>query len=108
MTVKELAKILGATTVAESDFEREINGGYAGDLLSFVMGRAMPDCAWYTIMTNVNVCAVATLTDCAVVVICEDCIPDEMLVTRAKSQGINVIATSLDMHSAIALVAKNC
>ena len=39
MTVKELAKILGATTVAESDFEREINGGYAGDLLSFVMGQ---------------------------------------------------------------------
>lgn len=108
MTVKELANILGATTVAESDFEREINGGYAGDLLSFVMGRAMPDCAWYTIMTNVNVCAVATLTDCAVVVICEDCTPDEMLVSRAKSQGINVIATSLDMHSAIALVAKNC
>ena len=54
MTVKELAKILGATTVAESDFEREINGGYAGDLLSFVMGRAMPDCAWYTIMTNID------------------------------------------------------
>ena len=107
MTVRELANILGATTVAESDFEREVHGGYAGDLLSFVMGRAMPNCAWYTIMTNVNVCAVATLTDCAVVVICEDCIPDKLLVERAKGQGINIIATSLDIYSAIELVAKN-
>ena len=107
MTVRELANILDATTVAECDFEREITDGYAGDLLSFVMGRAMPDCAWYTIMTNVNVCAVATLTDCAVVVLCEDCVPDEMLIARAKSQGINVIATGLDMYSAITLVAKN-
>ena len=107
MTVRELANILGATTVAESDFEREIIGGYAGDLLSFVMGRAMPNCAWYTIMTNVNVCAVATLTDCAVVIICEDCTADQLLIERAKSQGINVIATSLDIYSAIELVAKN-
>ncbi len=106
MTVRQLATLLNATTIAESDFDRQIVGGYAGDLLSFVMGRAMPDCAWYTIMTNVNVCAVATLTDCAVVVLCEDCQPDEMLVARAQSQGINVIATSLDMYGAIALVAK--
>ncbi len=107
MTVRQLANVLNASTVAECDFDRQIIGGYAGDLLSFVMGRAMPDCAWYTIMTNVNVCAVATLTDCAVVVLCEDCQPDEMLVTRAKSQGINVIATSLDMYQAITLVANS-
>ena len=106
MTVKQLATLLDATIVAQSDLEREITSGYAGDLLSFVMGRAMPNCAWYTIMTNVNVCAVATLTDCAVVVLCEDCPADPMLVARAKSQGINVISTRLDMYSAIALVAK--
>ena len=106
MTVRQLANILKATIVAQGDIDRTVIGGYAGDLLSFVMGKAMPDCAWYTIMTNVNVCAVATLTDCAVVVICQDCQPDEMLVTRAQSQGINVIVTSLDMYSAIATVAK--
>ena len=106
MTVRQLSNLLSATTIAECDFDRQIEGGYAGDLLSFVMGRATPNCAWYTIMTNVNVCAVATLTDCAVVVLCEDCQPDEMLVSRAQSLGINVISTSLDMYQAITLVAK--
>ena len=106
MTVRELANILTATIVAEGDLDKQVTDGYAGDLLSFVMGRAMPNCAWYTIMTNVNVCAVATLTDCAVVVLCEDCQADPMLVSRANIQGINVIATALDMYSAITLVAK--
>ena len=63
MTVQKLVDILQATTVYEADFSREVTGGYAGDLLSFVMGRAPENSAWYTVMTNVNVIAVAVLTD---------------------------------------------
>ena len=73
MTVRDLADILSASTVNEADFSREVTGGYAGDLLSFVMGRAPENSAWYTVMTNVNVAAVAVLTDVAVVVLCEGC-----------------------------------
>ena len=32
--------------------EREIDGVYVGDLLSWVMGRAQSDNAWVTIMSN--------------------------------------------------------
>lgn len=106
MTVRQLIDLLQAKIVAESDLDRQIDGGYAGDLLSFVMGRATPNCAWFTIMTNINVCAVATLTDCAVVVICEDCVPDELLVNRAKTQDVNVVVTPYDVYTAISLVAK--
>ena len=99
MTVDKLAEMLNATTVNQADFSREIVGGYAGDLLSFVMGRAPENCAWYTVMTNVNVAAV--------VVLCEDCLPDPTLVERAKTQGINVIATTLPVYDAIAAVCCN-
>lgn len=107
MTVDKLAEILDATTVNRADFSREVTGGYAGDLLSFVMGRAPENCAWYTVMTNVNVAAVAVLADVSVVVLCEGCQPDLTLVERAKTQGINVIATTLPVYDAIAAVCCN-
>ena len=58
MTVKEIAEKLGLTPVSVADDAREVQGGYAGDLLSWVMGRVPEGAAWVTIMTNVNVVAV--------------------------------------------------
>lgn len=107
MTVRDLADILSAKTINEADFTRHVDSGYAGDLLSFVMGRAPENAAWYTVMTNVNVAAVAVLTDVSVVVLCEGCMPDVALVDRAKSQLVNLIVTELDMYTAIAEVAKH-
>jgi hypothetical protein len=46
-----------------SDGEKEITGGYTGDLLSWVMGRASCGNAWITIMSNINIIAVASLLD---------------------------------------------
>ena len=51
----------GFTEITMPDGEREIDGVYIGDLLSWVMGRASQDNAWITIMSNINVIAVATL-----------------------------------------------
>lgn len=86
------------------DGGREVLGGYAGDFLSFVMGKAPEGSAWFTVMTNVNVAAVATLADIAVVVICENCHPDTKLVEKAEENGINIIGTRLDIFSAARLM----
>lgn len=101
MTVNELIRVLNATPVCLCDGQKTVSDGYAGDLLSYVMGRAPSGAAWFTIMTNVNVCAVATLTDVAVVVICDGCKPDELLVNSAKTRGVNVICTDSDVFHAI-------
>lgn len=101
MTVNELIRVLNATPACVPDGEAIVSGGYAGDLLSYVMGRAPSGAAWFTIMTNVNVCAVATLTEVAVVVICDGCKPNEPLVNSAKTRGVNVICTDLDVFHAI-------
>ena len=42
--------------------------GYAGDLLSWVMSHATAGDAWVTIMSNINVAAVASLTEVACVI----------------------------------------
>ena len=71
MTVKEIAEKLGLAPVSVTDDTREVQGGYAGDLLSWVMGRVPEGAAWVTIMTNVNVVAVAVLRDVAMVIVAE-------------------------------------
>ena len=71
MTVFEIRDALGLVPLHEAE-DRPVTGGYAGDLLSWVMGRAQSGDCWITIMSNRNVPAVCSLTDVAMVVFAED------------------------------------
>ena len=51
--------------------DRPVSGGYAGDLLSWVLGRAGQDAAWLTIMSNQNVAAVALMAEVSCVILTE-------------------------------------
>lgn len=106
MTVKQLAAIDGFKTVCTPDKDREILGGYAGDLLSWVMGRAKEGDAWITIMSNVNIVAVCTLADPACIILAEGVSPDAETLKRAEQQGVNILSTELDTFSACAKIAS--
>ena len=59
MTVKEFIEKHEFQVLSLPDPDREIKGCYIGDLLSWVMGRAEADNVWITIMSNINIAAVA-------------------------------------------------
>ncbi len=101
MTVLELKEVLGAKVYNLEDGDREVTCGYAGDFLSFVMGKAPTDSVWFTVMNNVNVCAVATLAEVAVIVLCEGVEPDEFLLNKVKMQGVNMLAVDEDVFYAV-------
>ena len=105
MTVGELAKQPDFAAVNLPCADREILGGYAGDLLSWVMGRASEGDDWVTIMSNVNIVAVSTLADPACIVLSEGVQPDEETLVRAKQQGINILSTTLDTFDACVRIA---
>lgn len=94
MTVNELLKATSWKPVTVPDDTREITGGYCGDLLSWVMGRAESGDCWFTIMSNKNVVAVAQLTDVACVVFTEDVMPDSEMIAAAEAHDINLVACS--------------
>ena len=94
ITVSALAERLGLEKINIGDPDREITAGYVGDPLSWVMGRAPEGGAWITVMTNVNVIAVAALSDVACVILAEGAELDEAALSRAKTEGINVLASS--------------
>lgn len=91
MTVSELMEKLRLTAFALPDGAREVTGGYAGDLLSWVMGRAEAGDAWITIMSNANIVAVATLADVSCVVLAEGVEPDKGVAQLAAEKGVNLL-----------------
>ena len=89
MTARELADRLDLEIVYDNDDDREVIDCYVGDLLSWVMGKAKADSVWVTIMSNVNVAAVASLTDVSMVIFAESVEPDkELLDKMAKADAL--------------------
>jgi len=106
MTVEELAKKTGLATVTLPDAAREISGAYVGDLLSWVMGRASSDNAWITIMSNINVIAVATLADVGCVILAEGVTPDGELVKLAEAKGVNLLTSPFSSYETAVRISE--
>ena len=106
MTVKALADALSLTVFHLETPDRPVAGGYAGDLLSWVLGRAERDCAWLTIMSNQNVAAVALMAEVACVVLTEGVAPDGDLLRRAAEKGVNLLGTAEDTFTAAARLSE--
>lgn len=105
MKVSELLNH-GFTALSLTDGGREIVGTYAGDLLSWVMGRCEADQAWVTIMSNRNVIAVAALKDPSVVILSEGVVLDEELKALAIEKEINVLSTERDTAAVCVLLSE--
>lgn len=95
MTVSELIDQLKLEVVAgNSGLNREINGGYCGDLLSDVMANAPMGCIWATIQGHQNIIAVALLREMAAIVLANGRKPDPETVQNADAKSIPLLLFS--------------
>ncbi|MBQ3393652.1 MAG: hypothetical protein IJG64_00655 [Oscillospiraceae bacterium] len=92
MTVKEFADRFSLRVLSEGE-DRTINGGFCGDLLSWVMANARMDNAWFTVMGNINAVAVASLNDVACIVLCQNSRIMDNALEKAKEEEIWVLST---------------
>lgn len=99
MTVSKMRESLSLEIICEGDPYREVTCGYCGDLLSWVMGRAPADSVWITVMSNLNVIAVASLADVACIVLAEGAVLDEDAKKRAELEGMNVYSSKYDLFN---------
>ena len=94
MKVSELAeKISGRIVCGEKGAEKELHGCYIGDLLSLAMSRVQKGNVWITIQSNINIAAVATLTEAACIIVCDGFAPDENTVQRAEDENIPILSS---------------
>ena len=107
ITIGQIAEACGFSVLAGSGaLDREADRVFCCDLLSFVMGRAPADCAWVTVMGNMNTLAVASLSDAACVIMAEGAHLDPAALNKAKQQGITVMEPGLPIFDAALLIYK--
>ena len=105
MNGKQLAEALGLKTIC-GEME-SFDGVYAGDLLSRAMSHVEADNLWITIMNNMNVVAVASLTEAAAVLLAEGValVPDAL--EAANEKGICILSSDKTVYELCAEIAKN-
>lgn len=100
MNVNELASRADFSLVCAPAPDRTVGGVYIGDLLSWVMGKANPDDVWITIMSNINIVAVASLADVSCILLAEGVSVDKEVTDVATQKGINIFSTELSAYEA--------
>ena len=93
-------------TVVNGDVDWEFDGVYAGDFLSRAMSRVEADNLWITIMNNVNVIAVASLTDAAAVILAEDVALMNDALAAAVEKGVTILSSPLSVYEICASLSR--
>lgn len=97
MKISDVSAKIEATLVCGDD-SRIFDGVYVGDLLSRAMSHVECDNLWVTIMSNVNVVAVATLTEPAAIILAEGVVLQEDALKSAKENQITLLSTELSAY----------
>jgi serine kinase of HPr protein (carbohydrate metabolism regulator) len=99
MKVIDLAKQLDLKVITdESAADREISGVYICDLLSWVMSRANKDNVWITVLTNLNIVAVAVMAELGCIIIPEGIVVEEITTKRAVQEGVNILTSDMNSY----------
>ena len=105
MNVKDLVEQFGLhVAVGQDHLDRQVQGGYCGDLLSDVMANSPIGCVWLTVQTHQNIVAVAVLREMAAIILTGGQAPDEETISKAEAEGIPVLlwpASSFDLAGKI-------
>lgn len=101
MTVLELTQLTHWTLLNAGVLENTIEGIYAGDLLSYVMGNGEPKQAWVTMQTHQNVIAICSLKEFSILIIVDGNTLDEEALQSAIDNDVNVIVSPLPAFETI-------
>src|SRR4030042_2992657 len=107
MNVRSIVTSLDLEVAAGTEgLEKEITGGYASDLLSWVIVRAKEGNAWVTVQAHPSTVAVANLLDLSCVIITEGARPDDQTLERASEKGIPVLLSLENTFTVVGKLAK--
>ena len=96
MKLEEVAEQLHLSVRCGGDqLERDVTGGYAGDLLSDVIANSKAGDIWITMQVHVNIVAVAVLKDLAAIVLVRGREPAEETLEKAVREKVPILVSDL-------------
>ncbi len=90
----------------ESGLNNELNGIFASDLLSHVMGNASESNILITVLSNINVLGVASLLDLSCVIFSHNIKVNDEILNKANKLHIPLLKTKLSTVESILTLYK--
>lgn len=85
---------------------REVNGGYASDLLSDVIANAREGDLWVTLQTHQNIIAVASMKELAGIVLVNAREPEVDTLEKAREEDVPLLVSPLPAFELIGRLYK--
>lgn len=105
--LNSLEKYLGLTLITKNvDTNREVVGGYASDLLSWVMSHAKENQIWITIQSHQNVVAVASLLNLAGIIVADGANVDEETINKAIERNVPIYTSNKPIYELCGMLYK--
>lgn len=99
MTVNDIINKVNLEILTKfKDSNTDVTDVYISDLLSHVIANCIEGSIWITILTNLNVPAVAHLTGASLVIIPEDITVEENTLKKAESKDILICSSKLTAY----------
>ncbi|TET62364.1 MAG: serine kinase [Candidatus Stahlbacteria bacterium] len=86
---------------SKNSLNREIEGGYASDLLSDVMAHSKKGDIWITLQGHPNIVAVAMLKELAGIIIINGRKPEQETIKKAEAEGLPIMTSELSMFELV-------
>jgi serine kinase of HPr protein (carbohydrate metabolism regulator) len=102
MKLKQIVKDLNLSVLLGKDLlDREVTGGYAGDMLSDVLSHARKGNVWVTMQIHPNVMAVATSRDLAAIILVNGRKPEGETFKKAEERKIPILGSPWSTYQVV-------
>jgi TPP-dependent 2-oxoacid decarboxylase len=96
MKIREIVEKLDLKVRCGADhLDREVTGGFAGDMLSNVIAQSKSGNVWLTMQVHVNIVAVAVLKELAAIILVQGKEPAEDTLKKALEEKVTIIVSDL-------------
>ena len=107
MLVSELKDVLNLEVLSSGDMSKKIDGCYCSDLLSHCMSNIEYGNLWVTVQVNINIVAIAVLTELSAIIISQNMSVDESVLKKAQEEGVTILRTSMTSYELSTQIGKH-
>lgn len=94
MKVREVVEKLNLKVLCGSEnLDRDVTGGYSGDLLSDVIANSKAGYVWVTMQVHVNIVAVAVLKELAAIIVVHGRTVSEDTLRKAGEEHVSILVS---------------
>lgn len=95
MTLRTITEKLGFSVCCDPEnLDREVTGGYAGDLLSDVIANSKAGNVWITMQVHANIVAVAVLKELAAIILVNGRQPAGDTLKKAAEENVVILSST--------------